>query len=74
MWAGIVEAYNNTLKMSFRFLDWLKGRPVARLEEKRKVWEEKSRIAQIQGDIYGMQEARAQIEEIDRRLRVGDYK
>jgi hypothetical protein len=73
MWTAILEAYNKTLEGLFRFLDWLKGRPKARMEEKRKMWEDKSRQAQIAGDIHGMQEARAHIEELDRRLAIGDY-
>ena len=36
MWTAIIEAYNKTLEGVFRFLDWLKGRPKARMEDKRK--------------------------------------
>jgi hypothetical protein len=73
MWQGIIEAYNKTLDGVFRFLDWLKGRPKARMEDKRKMWEARSREAQIKGDLHGMQEARAEIQEIDRRMAIGDY-
>jgi hypothetical protein len=72
MWLAIVEAYNKSIDVAFRILDWMKGRPVAKLKESRKEWEEKSRQAQIKGDLHGMQEARAQIEDIDRRLKSGD--
>jgi hypothetical protein len=74
MWIAIVEAYNKTIDVVFRVLDWMKGRPKARMEESRKVWEEASRAAQIKGDIHEMQRARAEIEQIDRRLASGDYK
>jgi hypothetical protein len=69
MWAAIIEAYNKSIDVAFRILDWMKARPAAKLADKRKAWEEKSRLAQLAGDLHGMQEARAQIEEIDRQLK-----
>jgi hypothetical protein len=74
MWIAIVEAYNKTVDVAFRILDWMKGRPKAKLEESRKLWEEVSRTAQIKGDIHEMQRARAEIEQIDRRLSSDNYK
>jgi hypothetical protein len=74
MWVAILEAYNKSIDAIFRILDWVKGRPKAKMEESRKVWEEASRVAQLKGDLNEMQRARAEIEEIDRRLASGDYK
>lgn len=68
MWASILEAYNNTLKMSFRVMDWFQGRPIARLKDKRALLEIESRAAQIKGDVNALRRVRAQIEEVDRNL------
>jgi hypothetical protein len=69
MWLAIVEAYNKTIEATFRVLDWMKGRPKAKLEERRIILEDQSRVAQIKGDIHEMQRIRAQIEEIDRDIK-----
>ena len=74
MWIAIITAYTTTIAVVFRVLDWMKGRPKAKLEESRKLWEEVSRTAQIKGDIREMQRARAEIEQIDRRLSSDNYK
>lgn len=68
MWVAILEAYNNTMKGMFKFLDWLNGRPIARLKEKRIILEDASRAAQITGDVNELRRIRAKIEEIDRDL------
>ena len=65
---SIIVAYNSTLEMLFRLLDWSKGRPYAQLEEARIVLEDDSRVAQIKGDVYELQRIRAKIEEIDRDM------
>lgn len=70
MWAAILEAYNKTLEGVFRLSDWLKGRPYAKLEDRRMVLEDESRAAQIKGDVNEMRRIRAQIEEIDKDMRV----
>jgi hypothetical protein len=73
MWVVIVEAYNKTIEVVFRILDWTKGRPRGKLEDKRMVLEDESRAAQIKGDINEMRRIRAQIEEVDRDIRsLGD--
>lgn len=69
MWIAIVEAYNRSVDVVFRILDWLNGRPIAILKEKRKVQEDANRAAQIKGDINEMQRTRAEIEEIDRNIK-----
>jgi len=69
MWLAIVEAYNKTIAVSFRVLDWLKGRPRQKLEDRRMVLEDQSRVAQIKGDIHELRRIRAQIEEIDRDIK-----
>lgn len=66
MIAGFVEAYNSTLKLTFRILDWLKLRPQKKLINKREELEAASRAAQIKGDVHELIRIRAQIEEIDR--------
>lgn len=71
MWAGIVEAYNKTIEVVFRVLDWKKARPIVKLQDRRRELEELSREAQIKGDIYEMQRIRAQIDEVDRDLQSG---
>jgi hypothetical protein len=73
MWAAIAIAYSKTIDVIFRILDWMKGRPKAKLEEQRDELEIASRAAQIKGDIYEMRRIRAQIENIDRKLKSGDY-
>jgi len=65
---GIVEAYNNTLKLVFKVWSWMSDRPKQKLENKRKELEELSRVAQIKGDVHEMRRIRAQIEEVDRDL------
>lgn len=74
MWIAIIEAYNKTIAATFRILDWMKGRPKAKLQDKRKELEELSRAAQIKGDIHEMQRIRAQIDEVDRDLQSLDGK
>ena len=69
MWLAILEAYSKTLDGIFRLSDWLKGRPYARLEDRRIILEDESRAAQIKGDINEMRRVRAKIEEIDRDIR-----
>ena len=74
MWIAILEAYNKTIAVVFRVLDWTKGRPKAKLEDRRMVLEDESRVAQIKGDIHEMQRIRAQIEEVDRDIKSLDGK
>jgi len=66
MITAFIEAYNKTVDVAFRVLDWVKARPQKRLEDRRKELEELSRIAQIKGDVNELRRIRAQIEEIDR--------
>jgi len=73
MWIAVLIAYNKTIDMVFRILDWMKGRPKAQLEDKRMILEDESRAAQIKGDIHEMVRVRAQIEDIDRRIKSGNY-
>lgn len=73
MWVVIVEAYNKTIDVVFRILDWTKGRPRGKLEDKRMVLEDESRAAQIKGDVHELRRIRAQIEEVDRDIKsLGD--
>jgi len=69
MWIAIIEAYNKTIAVTFRVLDWMKGRPKAKLQDRRMILEDESRAAQIKGDVYEMRRIRAQIEEIDRDIK-----
>lgn len=61
-----VEAYNKTIDVVFRVLDWVKARPQKKLSNKREELEILSREAQIKGDVNELQRIRAKIEEIDR--------
>lgn len=73
MWIAIIEAYNRTIDVVFRVLDWAKGRPKKKLEERRSELEEASRQAQVKGDVHELVAIRAQIEDIDSRLKSGNY-
>lgn len=73
MWVAIIVAYNKTIDVIFRILDWANGRPRARLVEERRMLEEASRMAQIKGDLNELIRIRAQIENIDSRLKFHDY-
>jgi hypothetical protein len=73
MWVAVLIAYNKTIDVVFRILDWSKGRPKAKLEDRRMILEDESRAAQIKGDVHEMVRVRAQIEDIDRKLKSGDY-
>lgn len=66
MIAVFVEAYNKTVDVAFRILDWVKARPQKKLNNRREDLEVLSREAQIKGDIDELRRIRAQIEEIDR--------
>ena len=74
MWIAIVEAYNKTIDVVFRVLDWKKGSPRRELEDRRKELEELSCAAQIKGDINEMQRIRAQIAKVDRDIKSLDDK
>ena len=56
-----------------RVWDWANGRPKQKLIEKRIWLEEESRKAQLIGDLDGLRKARAEINDIDKRLATGDY-
>lgn len=73
MWIGILEAYNKTIDVVFRVLDWVKGRPKAKLEDHRKELEVESRQYQLNGDLDQLRRVRGEIQDIDRRLQSGDY-
>jgi hypothetical protein len=73
MWVAILEAYNKTIDVVFKILDWVKGRPKAKLQDERKELEIASRAAQIKGDLNEMVRIRAKIENIDSRLKSGNY-
>lgn len=69
MWLTIIEAYNKTIAVIFRVLDWVKGRPKKKLEDRRMILEDESRVAQIKGDVNELRRIRAQIEEVDRDIK-----
>jgi DNA polymerase/3'-5' exonuclease PolX len=73
MITAILAAWAETVKLALRVWDYLSGRPRERLEQERIRLEDVSRQAQITGDLVGLRRARAQIEEVDRKLRTGDY-
>ena len=73
MWVGILEAYNRTIDVVFRILDWVKGRPKKKLEDHRKELEVESRQYQIDGNLTQLRRVRGEIQDIDRRLQSGDY-
>jgi len=73
MWIGILEAYNRTIDVVFRILDWMKGRPKKKLEDQRKDLEVESRQYQLEGNLDQLRRVRGEIQDIDRRLQSGDY-
>lgn len=73
MWIGILEAYNRTIDVVFRILDWMKGRPKKKLEDRRKELEVESRQYQLDGNLDQLRRVRGEIQDIDRRLQSGDY-
>ena len=73
MWVAIIGAYSKTIDVVFRILDWMKGRPKQKLEDRRTILEDESRAAQIKGDINEMRRIRAEIEDIDHRIKSGNY-
>lgn len=56
-----------------RIWDWVNGRPKQKLIDKRMWLEEESRKAQLIGDLDGLRKAKAEINDIDKRLSTGDY-
>lgn len=73
MWLAIMTTWSQSIALAFRVWDYVNGRPRARLNERRLVLEEESRTMQITGDLTGLRRVRAQLEEVDRKLRTGDY-
>jgi hypothetical protein len=61
-----VEAYNKTIDVVFRVLDWMKGRSQRKLNNKREELEILAREAQLKGDVNELRRIRAEIEETDR--------
>lgn len=73
MWLAIMTAWSQSIALGFRIWDYVNGRPRAKLEDQRMMLEEESRTMQLTGDLVGLRRVRAQLEEIDRRLRTNDY-
>lgn len=72
-WLAIVTAWGKSLDFAMRIWDYMNGRPRAKLEQRRILLEEESRTMQLTGDLTGLRRVRAQLEEIDRKLRTNDY-
>ena len=73
MWLAIMTTWNQSIALAFRIWDYVNGRPRAKLEERRLLLEEESRTMQVTGDLVGLRRTRAQLEEVDRKLRTGNY-
>jgi len=70
---GWLAAWNSTLQLIFRIWDWMSGWPMKKLIDRRHELEEESRIALIAGDLEALRRVRAQLEEVDRRIRTRDF-
>ena len=70
---GIAAFGTAILTFIIKVWEWVSGRGKRRLTNSRVEWEEKSRIALLNGDLDGLRMARAEIETIDRKLASGDY-
>ena len=69
----IIGLLRAAIELVLRVWGWVSGRSKQQLLSSRRELEEKSREAQLSGDLNALREIRAQIEEIDRRLDSGDY-
>lgn len=67
---GLLRA---AIELILKVWGWASGRSLKQLKSKRIELEAKSRQAQLDGDLDVLRKTRAEIEEVDRRISVGDY-
>lgn len=67
---GLLRA---AIELILKVWGWASGRLLKQLKSKRIELEAKSRQAQLDGDLDVLRKTRAEIEEVDRRISVGDY-
>jgi hypothetical protein len=70
MFPSLIES---VLSILIRVWDLFSGRAKRKLETKRWQLEQDSRQAQIDGDLDDLRRIRAELDEVDRKLRDGDY-
>lgn len=69
----IVKLVTTILNFILRIWGWVSGHSKQKLMDRRLLLEDKSRQAQIDGDIDELRKIRAEINEIDRNLEFGNY-
>lgn len=69
----MIRLIDSIIQLVLKIFGWVGDRPKKELENKRIELEEQSRQAQLNGDLNALRKSRAEIEEIDRRIRSNDY-
>ena len=70
---GWLAAWEKTIQLALRIWDYISGRPRQKLHDRRIELEAESCKALLDGDLVALRRTRAQLEEVDRKLRTGDY-
>lgn len=69
----MIELLRAAIELTLKVWGWVSGRSLKQLKNKRIELEAKSRQAQLDGDLDVLRKTRAEIQEVDRRILVGDY-
>jgi hypothetical protein len=67
---GLLRA---AIELILKVWGWVSGRSLQQLKSKRVELEAQSRQAQLDGDLDALRKTRAEIQEVDRRISIGDY-
>ena len=70
---GVIGLIRVAIEFILKVWGWVSGRSLKQLKSKRLELQEKSRQAQLDGDLDVLRKTRAEIEEVDRRINTGDY-
>lgn len=69
----MIDMIRAAIELILKVWGWVSGRSLQQLKNQRIVLEERSRQAQLDGDLDVLRKTRAEIEEVDRRINTGDY-
>ena len=69
----IMSTLQSIIALILKVWGWVSGRAKQKLQNDRAALEERSRQAQIDGDLDELRRIRGEIEELDHRLQSGDY-
>lgn len=69
----MIDLLRATIEFILKVWGWVSGRSLKQLKSRRLELQEKSRQAQLDGDLDALRKTRAEIEEVDRRINTGDY-